>query len=62
MSFLCERAKVCVGVSALRVNLFFQTPLNYGHVTRLGEGQGDCVIMTAKQVLRDRHKFSVRPG
>ena len=53
---------VCVGVSALRVNLFFQTPLNYGHITLRGEGQGDCVIMTAKQVLRDRHIISMSPG
>lgn len=43
-----------MGVSALWVNLFFQTSLNYGHITTLGEGQGDCVIMAAKQVLRDR--------
>lgn len=59
---LCER--VCVGVSALRVNLFFQTPLNYGHITLPGEGQGECVIMTAKQVFDGqgvctrRHMFS----
>lgn len=41
-SLLSLAVQVCVGVSALRVNLFFQTPLNYGHVTLLREGQEDC--------------------
>lgn len=43
-----------MGVSALRVNLFFQTPSNYGHITLPEAGQGESVIMTAEQVLRER--------
>lgn len=61
-SLFCLSVQVCAGVSALWVNLFFQTPLNYGHIALLGEGRGDCVIMTAEQVLRDRRMFSVSPG
>lgn len=48
-SLFCVSVQLCVGVSTLWVNLFFQSPLN----CFLGEGQADCVIMTAKQVLRD---------
>lgn len=33
-------------MSALWVNLFFQTPLNYCRITLQGEVQGDVVIMT----------------
>lgn len=62
LSVWVRKACVCVGVSALRVNLFFQTPLNYRHITLPRAGQGYSVIVTAKQVWRDRRVFSASPG
>lgn len=44
---------VCVGVSTLWVNLFFQTP-SQSHYQSEGRRRTQCVIMIAEKVLRDR--------